>query len=142
MLAVALADDDALYWEMDVTKPPSPTRKRPQTEEESLDDSVLTVKMAMSMKKTPKLVLKGSTAATSQAKTQTQFAHDSQTVTLQVTSILPLMEMVSAVQQENKTIMPCFDQLMEQIAALLSAQQQTTMQHPAGGHRSECGCPI
>jgi len=27
MLAMALADDDALYWEMDTTKPPSPKHK-------------------------------------------------------------------------------------------------------------------
>jgi len=27
MLVEALAEEDALYWEMDVTKPPSPKRK-------------------------------------------------------------------------------------------------------------------
>ncbi len=52
MLAAALAaDDDDLYWEADIMKPPSPKRKRPQAEEESLDDSISTVKTAMSVKK-------------------------------------------------------------------------------------------
>jgi len=60
MLAAALADDDALYWEMDAVKPPSPKQKHPQVEEESLDDSVLMIKTAMSAKKTPKSTLKGS----------------------------------------------------------------------------------
>jgi len=61
-------------------------------------------------------------------------------VTLQVTSILQLMEMVSMVQQENKTIMTQFNQLMEKIAKLLSAQKYP-MQCPARGHGSESGCP-
>ncbi len=58
-------------------------------------------------------------------------------VTSQVTSISQLTEMVSVVQQENKTIMSCFDQLMEQIAELLSAQKSTTSPCHAGGHGSE-----
>jgi len=141
MLAAALADDDDLYWEMDATKPPSPKRKCPQAEEESLDDSVSTVKTAMSTKKPPKSALKGSTADMPQAKSQACFAtSDSQMVTSQATSILQLTEMVSTVQQENKTIMARFDQLMDQIAALLSAQPHPT-QHPAGGHGSESSHP-
>jgi len=51
MLAAALADDDALHWEMDATKPPSPKWKQPQAKEECLHDLVSTVKMAMSAKK-------------------------------------------------------------------------------------------
>jgi len=53
MLAAALETEDDLYWEADATKPPSPKRKRYQAEEESLDDSISTVKTAMSAKKTP-----------------------------------------------------------------------------------------
>jgi len=81
MLAEALVEDDALYWEMDATKPLSPKQKWPQAEEESLDDSVLTVKMAMSIKKTPKSALKGSPTMASKAKMQTHFANNSQMVT-------------------------------------------------------------
>jgi len=48
--------------------------------------------------------------------------------------------MVSAVQQENKMIMSCFDKLAEQMEALLTAQQvQNKSQSPAGGHGSESG---
>jgi len=71
MLAAALENDDALYWEVDTTKPLSPKCKQPQVEEESLDDSVSMVKMAMSVKKTPKLALKGNTQTTMEGKTQT-----------------------------------------------------------------------
>jgi len=86
MLSAVLAEDDKLYWEIDVTKPPPPKRKLPQAEEESLDNSILMVKMAMSIKKGPKSVLKGSTMTQDQAKARTCFASNSQTVTFQVTS--------------------------------------------------------
>jgi len=59
MLVAALVDNNSLYWEMDVTKNPSPKHKRPQAEEESLDNSVLTVKTAMSVKKHPSPQSKG-----------------------------------------------------------------------------------
>jgi len=59
MLAAALAEEDELYWETDELKPPSPKRKRPQAEEESLDDLVSMVKTAMSAKKGHKSALKG-----------------------------------------------------------------------------------
>jgi len=122
MLAAALKNDDALYWEVDITKPPSPKCQQPQAEEESLDDSVSMVKTAMSVRKTQKSALKGDTQSNTQGKTQTCFASNSKTVTSQVTTISQLMEMVSVVQQENKTILSHFNQLTEQIAALIAAQ--------------------
>jgi len=139
MLAVTLAKDDILYWEMENTKPPSPMCKWLQAEEGSLDDLVSTVKMAMSTKKPPKSALKGSPLTTSKTKSQMRFASNSQTVALQVTTISQLTEMVSAVQQENKTIMTCFDQLLEPLAALISQSQVPLNQCQARGHRSESG---
>jgi len=53
MLAAALDNEDTLYWELEVEKPPSPKSKWPQVEEESVNDSILTVQTAMSVKKTP-----------------------------------------------------------------------------------------
>jgi len=94
--------------------------------------------MAMSTKKMPNLVLKGSNADTAQAKPQARFASNSPMVTSQVTSISQLTEMVSTVQQENKTIMAWFDQLTEQITKLLSTQKHP-MQCPARDHESESG---
>ncbi len=53
MLTVALADDDDLYWaaEKPSPDPASPKRKRVQLEEESLDDTVSTIKSGLSTKK-------------------------------------------------------------------------------------------
>jgi len=54
MLVEALEAEDALYWETDAEKPPSPKRKQPQAEEELLNNSsVLMVNTAMSVKKHP-----------------------------------------------------------------------------------------
>jgi len=121
-LAAMLNNEDTLYWEQDTEKPPSPKCKRSQAEEKSLDDMVSMVQTAMSAKKTPKLALKGSPSTAIQPKAQTRFQSNSQTVALQVTTISQLTKMTSAVQQENKTILACFDQLAEQIVALASSQ--------------------
>ena len=140
MLAEALEAEDALYWETDDVKPPSPKRKRPQADEESLNDSVPTVNTAMSTKKIPKSALKKDTTGSS-TKTQTRFANDAQTVASQVTSISQLTEIVSAVQQDHKSLLSRFDQLTEQLGLLLSAQSTSPQQRPAGGHASESGRP-
>jgi len=137
MLAEALEAEDDLYWEEEATtKPPSPKCKRPQADEESLNDSVPTVDTAMSAKKTPKSALKGNTTTT-RPKSQTRFASDSQMVASQVTTVSQLTEIVSAVQQDHKTLLSRFDQLTEQIALLLSNQQSVSSSSPAGGHASE-----
>jgi len=141
MLAAALAGDDALYGKMDTTKPPPQKRKWPQAKEESLDNSVSTVKMAMSVKKCLSWCSKDPQLQLLEQK-KTHFASNSQTVASQVTTILQLTEMVSAVQQENKTIMSHFDKWTEQIAALLSArtyqplkaQSEATEVNPAAQH--------
>jgi len=63
MLLSALADDDALYWEQEESPPKSPKRKKVQVEEESLNDSVSTIKTVVSTQK-PKSALKNSTTPT------------------------------------------------------------------------------
>ena len=92
----------------------------------------------MSVKKNPKSALKGD-ANTTRAKSQTRFANDAQTVASQVTTVSQLTEIVSAVQQDHKTLLSRFDQLTEQIALLLSNQQSVPSPRPAGGHASESG---
>jgi len=72
---------------------------------------------------------------------QTRFASDTQTVVSQVTTISQLTEIVSAVQQDHKSILSRFDQLTEQMALLLAAQSAPSQQRPAGGHESESGRP-
>ncbi len=140
MLAEALEAEDALYWEMDDVKPPSPKRKHPQADEKSLHDSVPTVNTVMSTKKIPKSALKKDTT-NSRNNSQTRFASDTQTVASQVTMISQLTEIVSAVQQDHKLILSRFDQLTEQIALLLSAQSTPSQQCPTRGHESESGQP-
>jgi len=90
------------------------------------------------VQKTPKSALKGD-STNGQAKTQTRFASDSQTVASQVTTISQLTDMVFMVQQDHKTLMSRFEHLTEQITLLLSAQQPSTMQCPARGQDSESG---
>jgi len=68
MLAAALDDDNALYWEEDTTKPTSPKCRQPQAKEESLDNLVSMVKMAMSIKKVPTSALKGSPSTSTKQK--------------------------------------------------------------------------
>jgi len=50
MLTSTLDSNDTLYWEVDKTPPTSPKRKWAQVDEETLDNSVLTIKMAPSTK--------------------------------------------------------------------------------------------
>jgi len=59
MLAEALEAEDALYWELDEIKTPSPKWKRSQADDESLNDLVPTVDTAMSTKKSPSPLSKG-----------------------------------------------------------------------------------
>jgi len=141
MLVAVLDNNNALYWEQQAEKPPSQKCKRPQVEEESLDDMVSTVQTAMSTKNAPKLALKGSPSTATWPETQMRFQSNSQMVASQVTTILQLTEMVSAVQQENKMILACFDQLAEQMAAISSSQTCTFTQSQARGHSSESSHP-
>jgi len=105
MLTEVLEVEDALYWEVNDAKPPSPKRKCPQAKEESLNNSVPTVNTAMSTKKPPKSALKGNTS-NSHAKTQTRLANDLQTVASQVM-------MISQMQQDHKMLLSQFNHLTE-----------------------------
>jgi len=139
MLTVAMADDDDLYWasEKPPPDPASPKRKRVQLEEESLEDTVSTIKSGLSTKKTRKSALK--TSERNDDKT-THSQKDSPTVNSQATSISQLTEQVNEIKQTNKTFLARFDQLAEQMAALLVASQpQTNSQRPAGGHTRGSG---
>jgi len=52
MLALAISDSDALYWETDMTKLATPKCKKVKVDEESVTDSLSTVKTAISLIKT------------------------------------------------------------------------------------------
>jgi len=77
MLGVAMADEDDLYWE--AKKPaPEPTslkRKWVQVEEESLDDTVSTIKSGLSTKKTCRTASKTLGTSTNKQEKKYQKTH-------------------------------------------------------------------
>ncbi len=140
MLGEAIADDDDLYWEAEkpAPAPTSPKRKRVQVDEESLDDTISTIKSGLSTKKTRKSAMKSTENGDRKPNLTNQ--QDSQTITSQATSISQLTEQVNEIKQTNKTFIARFDQLAEQMAALLAATQtQPNSQRPAGGHQGGSG---
>ena len=137
MLSSALAaDDDALYWEQEDDAPKSPKRQKVHVEEESLNDSVSTIKTAVSTRK-PKPAIKNN-STTSVASTENKPASAANTVTSQGTTLSQLTEQVSEIKQSHKTMIDRFDQLAAQMATLI-AQAASPKKRPAGGHDSGSG---
>jgi len=100
--------------------------------EESLDNTVSTIKSGLSTKKTQKPALKNSNNKDS---SKDKKGDDSPTITSQVTSILQLTEQVNKIKQTNKMFLTRFDQLAEQMAALLAANNNnSSSQCLARGH--------
>jgi len=109
MLSSAFAtDDNALYWEQEELVP----------EEESLNDSISMIKMAVSTWK-PKSALKttpNQTHATSESKPTSA----SNMVTSQGTTLSQLTKQVSEIKQSHKTMINRFDKLATQMATLIA----------------------
>jgi len=63
---------------------------------------------------------------------------DSAMIASQATSIFQLTKSINEIKQMNKMFLSCFDQLVEQMAALLAVNQPHS-QHPARGHSHESG---
>jgi len=142
MLAEALAEDNELYWVAEKPaqeEPASLKQKWVQLEEESLDNTVSTIKSGLSTKKTCKSALKTSSTNDKSEKTNQK---DMATITSQSTSISQLTEQVNEIKQSHKTFLDWFDQLAEQMAVLIAATQpHTNTPHPAGGHIGGSGRP-
>jgi len=79
--------------------------------------------------------------ATSKEQQHNNKGEDSPTIASQATSISQLTEQVNEIKQTNKMFLTRFDQLAEQMAALLAANTNNpSTQRPAGGHsRRESG---
>ncbi len=79
--------------------------------------------------------------ATSTEKQHNNKGEDSPTIASQATSISQLTEQVNKIKQMNKMFLTRFNQLAEQMAALLAANTNNPpTQCPAGGHnRHESG---
>jgi len=142
MLVVVMADNNNLYWANKklALDPASLKQKQVQVEEESLNNTMSTIKSGLSTKKTRKSAMKPS--ATNKGKQAMKSQKDSPMIASQATSISQLTEQVNKIKQTNKMFIACFDQLAEQMAALLAATQpQNNSQRHAGGHTSGSGCP-
>jgi len=124
MLTEAMADADDLYWatEKPALDPASPKRKWVQLKEELLDDMVSTIKSSLSIKKTWKSALKHSE---NKESNKTNKGKNSLTIASQVMSILQLTKQVNEIKQMNKMFLTCFNQLAEQMVALLAALTTT-----------------
>jgi len=96
------------------------------------------IKSGLSKKKTWKSALKNSN---NKEGSKEKKGNDSPTITSQATSISQLTEQVNEIKQTNKMFLTHFDQLAEQMAALLAANtNKPQTQRPAGGHnRRESG---
>jgi len=121
-------DNNDLYWEVDVA--PQPTkRKRTQIEEKSLNNSILTVKTAVTQKKMAvKSAMKTlSLMSMTTGSTVPGKSTDAQMVTSQTLAKSQLTEQVSQIKMENKQIMENFDRLADQMEAFFN--NQTTTSH-------------
>jgi len=102
-----------------------------------MDDTVLKIKLGLSTKKTRKSALKNKTTT---GQKESDDKQGSAMISSQVTSILQLTKQVNEIKQMNKMFLSHFNQLVEQMAALLAANtNQSNSQHPAGGHSRESG---
>jgi len=77
MLGVAMADEDDLYWEAKKPAPEltSPKQKQVQVEEESLDDTVSTIKPGLSTKKAHRAASKTSGTSTDKQEKKQKKTH-------------------------------------------------------------------
>jgi len=117
MLTAALSDTDGLYWEAEVQELATPKRKKIKVDKKSVSDSILTVKMVISLVKTchhDSPANKGSESeVTKKMSTQT----DEKTVSSQTSTITQLTEQVSILQLAHNEINSKLDKLTEFIMA-------------------------
>jgi len=97
-------------------------------DEESLNDSVLMVKTAVTQKKlAAKSAMKSSSLMSMTAGLNTPGkSTDAQMVTSQMSAISQLIKQVSQIKMENKQIMEHFDRLVAQMEAFFNNQTTTS----------------
>jgi len=134
MLNVAMADEDGLYWETDLVEVLPAKRKKIKVNEESVTNSISTVKMAISSIKTSCTTSnhQKSTEATPPAKNTT--AKDAQMVASQVSTITQLTKQFSILQLAHNEINSKLDKLAEYIMA-----QSATTKTPSPSKRKAAG---
>jgi len=120
---LALPEDDTQYWEPQDTTPKSPKHQKVQVEEESLNDSVSTIKTAISTKKPACSALKSSTSTGTKAQSDdnaTKSSADSAMAMSHRTTLSQLTKQVSEMKQSQKAMLDHFDKLAKQMALLIT----------------------
>ncbi len=134
MLLVVLSDSDALYWEAEVEQV-VPKRKKIKVDDESVSDSISTVKTAISPVKT----CQSQQSRMSRAKVSIKMATmtDANSVNSQTSTIMQLMEQVSILQLAHNEINSKLDKLTEFIMAQVAKPTSPTISKckAAGGDR-------
>jgi len=134
MLNVAMADEDGLYWEAEAVETLPAKRKKIKVDDESVTDSVSTVKTAISsiQQRRTTRSRQQSSDATPPAKNTT--SKEAQTVASQVSTITQLTEQVSILQLAHNEINSKLDKLAEFIMA-----QSATPKTPSPSKRKAAG---
>jgi len=134
MLTATLSDADGLYWEADVQEQATPKRKKIKVDEESVSDSISTVKTAISSVRT-----RGHTSTT-QTNTKEEDSNkiqtDAKTVDSQMSTITQLTKQVSILQLAHNEINSKLNKLTEFIMAQVAKPTSPqSKQKAAGGLR-------
>ncbi len=138
MLTAALSDADRLYWEAEVQEAP-PKQKKIKVDDESVSDSILMVKTAISS------VRNRSSHTTAQTTTKeakvTKIPMDAKTVDSQMSTITQLTKQVSILQLAHNKINSKLDKLTKFIMAQAAKPTTPTQskQKAAGGLRGSPG---
>jgi len=141
MLNQALSDTDGLYWEIDTADAIPTKRKKIKVDDESVTDSLSTVKTAISSVRTRRTTTASTQNAAKTSTATKANTSDTQTITSQVSTISQLTELVSILQLAHNEINSKLDKLAEFIMAQ-SANNKTpspSKRKAAGGLRGSPG---
>jgi len=136
-LVLVLDNDDALYWEQEDNAPKPPKWPQVPVEEESLNDSVSTIKMAMSAKELAKSAIKNFSKASTSAMDEKKL-------------ILALQQSIHREQpypnlpnkcwkSSNPICLHASINFAAQMAILITNSLSSPKKCPARGHKSESG---
>jgi len=140
MLNVAMADEDGLYWETEITENLPAKRKKIKVDDESVTDSVSTVKTAISSIK-QRRTNNNRQKAPDTPPVKNTTPKDAQTVASQASTITQLTEQVSILQLAHNEINSKLDKLAEFIMAQLATTKtpSPSKRKAAGGLRGSPG---
>jgi len=134
MLNVAMANEDGLYWEADLVEVLLAKRKKIKVDEESVTDSMSTVKMAISSIQTKQTTSNRQKSVDTTPPMKNTTPKDAQTVASQVSTITQLTEQVSILQLAHNKINSKLDNLAKYILA-----QSATPKTPSPSKRKAAG---